>query len=439
MEQIREAADLAEERLVKEAANNPEIRDMTRIVESFLKSHRVMCYGGTAINNLLPEKDQFYDKTTDIPDYDFFSETPQLHAMKLADQYYAAGYTNIEVKPGVHLRTFKVFVNYIGMADITFLHPPIFEKLWKEDFERRGIHYVTPDYLRMSVYLELSRPRGDVSRWIKVYKRLMLLNKHYPVGCKKELKPDVEMFLTDDVRMKLEKFLESSDVILLGFHAVSLHTIIKSDDVQWKLPIDLLVESSFLDKTVQELKKILPPHKLEKHPAFAELLPPHVEFKTPGGDVLARVFETQACHSYHQLRDGLKIASIPTLLQFYFAFLYADSKELAGYDSARIQCVAQRLVDMAHFADERRFELLTPLDCLGYQPTLSDMREEKSELYTSLSHSSPTFLRLFFTYNPSLSSASEKRKLRKVFTRRSSTAQNGVQKSTSKGTRRRRQ
>ena len=33
----------------------------------------------------------------------------------------------------------------------------------------------------MSMYLELSRPAGDVSRWPKVLKRLSLLNKHYPL------------------------------------------------------------------------------------------------------------------------------------------------------------------------------------------------------------------------------------------------------------------
>jgi hypothetical protein len=30
------------------------------------------------------------------------------------------------------------------------------------------------------MYLELSRPAGDVSRWEKVFKRLNLLNTHYP-------------------------------------------------------------------------------------------------------------------------------------------------------------------------------------------------------------------------------------------------------------------
>ena len=33
----------------------------------------------------------------------------------------------------------------------------------------------------MAMYQELSRPMGDVSRWEKVLKRLILLNKNYPL------------------------------------------------------------------------------------------------------------------------------------------------------------------------------------------------------------------------------------------------------------------
>ena len=47
-----------------------------------------MCYGGTAINNILPEEDQFYDKSIEIPDYDFYSPDALGDAKELADLYY---------------------------------------------------------------------------------------------------------------------------------------------------------------------------------------------------------------------------------------------------------------------------------------------------------------------------------------------------------------
>jgi hypothetical protein len=37
--------------------------------------------------------------------------------------------------------------------------------------------------------------------------------------------------------------------------------------------------------------------------------------------------ETRACHSYHTTADGIKVASIPTILQFYFAFMYSGVDE----------------------------------------------------------------------------------------------------------------
>ena len=168
-----------DEKLLKEAqnrvdfaeANNPAVKTVLGHVKDFVKRERVLCYGGTAINNLLPLSDRFYDPRYEVPDYDFYTETPQEHAMKLADEFHRMGFKGVEVKPGVHLMTYKVFVDFMGVADITYLHPPIFRKLWDENVHLNGIHYVTPNFLRMSMYLELSRPRGDVERWKKVYTR----------------------------------------------------------------------------------------------------------------------------------------------------------------------------------------------------------------------------------------------------------------------------
>ena len=43
------------------------------IVRQFIIDKKLICYGGTAINDILPKEQQFYNYETDIPDYDFFS------------------------------------------------------------------------------------------------------------------------------------------------------------------------------------------------------------------------------------------------------------------------------------------------------------------------------------------------------------------------------
>ena len=177
---LRSSIDKIDKKKGEEMNSNPEIIKIIDIVEKFIKKKRLICYGGTAINNLLPEEDQFYNKS-DFPDYDFFSPTPLTHAKELADLYYSSGFIEVEAKSGVHSGTFKVFVNYLPVADITFLNEKLFKALKKKSIKKKKIYYSSPNYLRMSMYLELSRPNGNISRWEKVLKRLNLLNKHYPL------------------------------------------------------------------------------------------------------------------------------------------------------------------------------------------------------------------------------------------------------------------
>lgn len=374
----------------KRAAADPVVRTALEAVEEFLKLHPVLCYGGTAINNLLPKEDRFYNPETDIPDYDFFSKTPQEHAMMLANRLSEKGIKNIEVKPGIHLGTFKVFADYEGVADITELDEEIFQRLWDAKLVKDGIHYVTPDFLRMSMYLELSRPRGDVSRWKKVYQRLQLLNKHYPIVCKKE---DAEEHppVPKDLKRKVRKMLAEEDVVLLGVNAAETHL-----GLDWTLPVTLLATKPTIERLTKGFKVYVN--------EGSEILPPlhfvHLPEEPEGSTAYLRFYETTACHSYHKA-GGIRVASIPTILQFFFAYVFSSAKQ-SNIES--ILCVAQRLVDLADHKPKRRFEILTPIDCLGEQMTLVDMRKEKAELYEELSKkkTSPEFLRYFFTYTPDL-------------------------------------
>lgn len=424
---IDKVAEIAQAIIDKENATNPVVQTALSIVEEFIKSNRVMCYGGTAINNLLPVEDRFYDPEKDIPDYDFFSEIPQVHAAKLADQLVAAGFRSVEVKPGVHLGTFKVFSDYIGVADISHLDKPIFEKLWKNSIEKEKIHYVPPNFLRMSIYLELSRPKGDVSRWKKVYSRLMLLNKHYSVECPTIDEKMNDAYLTPEVKDEIETLLIKETIVLLGFNASILQQ--KPTD-KWMLPLDVLVTPDKREEVTKKFLNIFEPKlgfklKVKDVPRYGELIPPHTDIDDPkSGNTVIRIYETEACHSYHKGASGLMIASIPTLLQFFFSILYAPEHFLEEMPEQRFLCTAQRLVEMANDNIHRRYKLLTPITCLGKQKSLVDMRVEKSKMYEELSKnkSSPEFLEYFFTYAPTSLSKTQrakvKQQLHKTFRRR---------------------
>jgi len=398
MEEIEQAARQAQEIIDKTNASNADVKKMMGIVKDFMKHHRVLGYGGTAINNLLPKSKQFYDPEFDIPDYDFYSETPQDHAKIVADSLVKAGLVNVEVKPGIHLGTFKVFSDYIPVADISHLNKPIFTKLWNDSVIRDGIRYVPPNFLRMSVYLELSRPRGYVDRWKKVYSRIRLLNDEYPVVCPTSDNSINEEYATPQVREKLERLLLNNEVVLLGFNA----STIQSGKHEWKLPMDLLVEPKNFDRINKDLIDIFGRGETKKREfeEYGELLPAHADI-IHSGKLLVRVYETIACHSFNKLPSGLMVASIPTLLNFFFAMLYADKEFLEHTSRQRLVCTAHKLMEMANNSAKRRFKLLTPITCIGKQEELTDMMRKKSELYSELkSKKSPQFEKYFFTYQP---------------------------------------
>lgn len=181
LEILRETVDLVEKRKGEKIIQDPKIQKVISIVEKFIADKKLVCYGGTAINNILPEDAQFYNKDIELPDYDFYSDNALDCAKELADIYYKAGYEDVEAKSGVHHGTYKVFVNFTGIADITQMEPALFKAISRDAIIKQGIRYAPPDFLRMAMYLELSRPDGDVSRWEKVQKRLTLLNTHYPL------------------------------------------------------------------------------------------------------------------------------------------------------------------------------------------------------------------------------------------------------------------
>lgn len=411
---VADVIKLAQDQIDREVAGNPEVKKMIKIVREFIESHRVMCYGGTAINNLLPPEDRFYDYSLEVPDYDFFSETPQAHSAKLADRLANAGFASVEVKPGMHLGTFKVFADYIPVADVSNMDSAMFKKLWNDKISKENIHYVPPNFLRMSMYLELSRPKGDVSRWKKVYDRLQLLNKNYPMTCPAGSDKTSEKYLDDETRGHIRQIMEDEKTVLLGFNASMLQ---QKPSTKWMLPLDILAtpeKVQAVSKKIAEVLKKKQSVKVREFPAYEELMPARADILTAENEVLVRVYRTEACHSYHQTPSGLMVASIPTLLQFFFSALYAPKEFLESQSEQRFLCTAEHLVNLAN-STKRKYKLLTPLTCLGTQKNQVSMRVEKSELFNKLKEdrNSREFIELFFTYTPTDLTATQRQKVRK--------------------------
>lgn len=418
---LRSAVDKIENNKGKIKLQNESIKNIIRIVEDFIKGNNCICYGGTAINNILPEHDQFYNKDVEFPDYDFYSPTALEHAKQLADIYYKSGYEEVEAKSGMHTGTYKVFVNFIPVADITQMDSNIFKSIKKSSLRINEILYCPPNFLRMSMYLELSRPKGDVSRWEKVLKRITLLNKHYPLKESNCSNHEVQRIFSDenykskDIFTLLKDIFIREKVVFFGAMANRLYSRYMPGHIQKnikKIPdFDVLSENP--EHTAQIVKAKLGESgikkiSIRKHKNVGELISTHYEIIV-GEETVAFVYEPLSCHSFNIIRMSkykVRIATIDTMLSFYLAFLYSNRPY---FNIDRILCMCQYLfiVQEKNRLNQRGLLKRFTMSCIGTQASMEDIRAQKSELFNKLkvNRNSKEFERSFLKYLPNKQTA----------------------------------
>jgi len=414
---LRHVVDDNEKIAGEKVASSPEIKKMIEIVEDFLIKKKLICYGGTAINNILPKEAQFYDKNYEIPDYDFFSHNALDDTKELADIFYKAGYLDVEAKSGVHGGTYKVFVNFIPMADITYIHKDLFQTLQKQAIKVAGIYYTPPDFLRMGMYLELSRPAGDISRWEKVLKRLNLLNEYHPMKVEYDCPSiDFQRKMDDNVEQNEEIYYIIRDtfidlgLVFFGGYASTLYSKNMPKHAKrfiQKIPdFDVLSEDPQRSATIVKerleeagLKKISITH----HKCFGEIIPEHYEIKY-GLDILAFIYKPMACHNYNTItvdKREINVATIDTIMSFYLAFLYSNAPY---YYKDRILCMAQYLFEVqqkSRLSQKGLLKRFVP-KCIGIQETLESIRAKKSQKFAELKNKRGTreYEEFFLKYVP---------------------------------------
>jgi len=401
---LRHAIDETKTIKGKKQVNNEDVQKMLQIVEDFIINKKLICYGGTAINNILPKYAQFYQKDMEIPDYDFFSSSALDDAKELANIYYKHGYKDVEAKAGVHKGTFKVFVNYIPIADITSLHIDLYKNLLNDSIKIAGIHYCPPNFLRMSMYLELSRPEGDVSRWEKVYSRLQLLNFHYPM---KETCKIYKNKIDTNIHTLVCNTLINHDAIFFGGYAYNLYNKfynkksidnnsfdVLTDDID---KMALIIEEQLQQNNYTNFKKV-------QHPSVGEVIPQHIEFQIDKQSVLY-IYKPIACHNYNIVKiddKEVKIATIDTILSFYLAFIY--NKDKTRFDKNRLLCMSKFLFDLSekHKTETNGILKRFSMNCFGNQPTLESIRSKKATKFKELKHdkNSEEYEQWFLKYRP---------------------------------------
>ena len=379
-QRLEKAVKDAELILDYESAHNEELQQALNIVKKFIQKKQRICYGGSAINMLLPKNKRFYDPNVDLPDYDFFSPSMDKDVIELVGDLQKAGFKEVINRVGIHEGTKKILVNFVAVADISYLDKQLYNIYFKESQVIEGIHYTSPDMLRMMMYLELSRPRGEVSRWSKVYERLELLNRYFPLKICKRIRTYPLVSL--EVRKIVLDFIITHQRILANIELESVYKkSLNTKKIEYSLEKGLKSVIFFfspdLKKDAFDLKQLLDNSGLrilfieEK----GDLIQKRIEIYQHSTLITVLISEA-ACHSSNNIKTEnnriLKIASLDTIINLYYTLYYFSNLKVSLCDIAQ-SIKTLRLLRVSKVSQFPAFAI----ECSGYQKGYPTLLREK--------------------------------------------------------------
>ena len=240
---------------------NKKFDKLFELMKKYFKKNKIIAYGGTAMNLHLPESSKIY-KESDFPDYDCFSTNPKKDSENLAEIFSKANYRYIEIKYAMHDGTYKLYVDFQAVCDLT--------KVSKEDHKIilstseliDNIYVVSTKFLKSSAYLELAIPKSSLFRWNKTFERIKLLETEFKNNRSKFSTKTLQFVAfskkVNEIIDLLKKDAISNDLVISGNDAIKHYLKIDSNGQLITNSLGLFQCLSLdVDKTVKDFEKIL--------------------------------------------------------------------------------------------------------------------------------------------------------------------------------------
>jgi len=370
----------AEKHNNEEFYNTLLVQNIKNTVEEYIRENKLVLYGGFAINALLDKEDKFYDEH-EFPDYDMFSDNSLKHAKKMADYFIDRGFNYVQAKAGTHTGTFKVSVEFITIADITQMPIEMFREIQKRAIllKHEKLLVCPVDFLKMNMYLELSRPKGEISRWDKIGNRLHLLDKKYPsqYRCSINKINTHRSPLSDEV---MDVLVENKCIFMggLAINSIQTNKVMQTEG----FPFTIFAENP--EDVIKSTCVLLNNSSINivKRKSIGELVPELYivnKDKTP----ILYVYQTVACHAYITKKCAnkniqVRIATIDTMLTLYLAIWFAF-----GSNSSMNEILSCILNKLFYYRKTHLYDNFSP-QCYGVQSSLRDILKNKDVMYQNL-------------------------------------------------------
>ncbi len=200
-----------------------ESREIYKYILEFIKKKKRIIYGGYAINKLIKiknENDAFY-KEFETPDIEFYSYEPILDLIELCDYFKSKNLKYIMGEEGIHETTYKIYVNFVGYCDITYLAKNIYDRCLK--YEHDGIIYAHPSFLFIDTFRVFCDPLTSYWRLDKSFNRYIKLLKYYPIKNQNNNIIIINQNDSNILKFIRKKIIHKSKYIVIGKYAYNYY------------------------------------------------------------------------------------------------------------------------------------------------------------------------------------------------------------------------
>jgi len=298
------------------------IQKMIKITENYIKEHKRIVYGGTAIEAYLEAKGvSIYHDPSKYLDYDFYTPNNEQDSIAIANLFQDAGFKYSRRVLAIHAGTYRVSAEFTKefIADASFVPQKEFDKLPKCDIN--GILYIDPQFLKIDLYTSVSNPHTNIFRWEKSYKRLIQLEELYPLKITKQVKVEPQ---PPKQALIIEKYSKSNDnIIIVGTQAYNLYNP--------KDPQPVNVYSFYTlnpEAEANKIKKKVKGLTLVNHYPYLDIFSRHTDLTDSKGKLVAEWYDIALdCVAVTEI-NRYNVANYHWLLRFLYGKL--ASTQLKG-------------------------------------------------------------------------------------------------------------
>jgi hypothetical protein len=359
---------------------------------NYIKTKRVLLYGGSAINDILPKNDKIYDEKV-LPDIDIFSTNGKNLSKEIVKHFIAKGYNKITTNfiNALHENTYKVFIDSVQVFDISTISKKAFKKLSKNSIiGDNGIRVVNIQFLRLSLHMIMSQ-LYDARRWQKVFERLVIFYKHFPPKpCRvsessSHLKSNMlkkssyknvsfsEEIKESGIINKIYDFLENKDYILFGIKELEVYinnysknkTNLYLPENSKLAPVQIIANGNILDIAHLIVKHLnIPNIAISDVFKEDEFIPEHIIIRYKNHQ-LVQIYNTDVCVTYVNYK-GQRIASLHTIIRMYLSMMLS-SYEHYETDNDYLECIVNMLTIIQQKMSKSRKKLFEQIieQCYG--------------------------------------------------------------------------